>query len=346
MSYRPSSPVQLPNGHWACSDHLLQVCPICTVDYTYLNELSDDGEEPSPIAPLLSHIREKRARPTQAVGNDDNVITMGGIETTSPNMILSPWAHMDLSLRRGTGRIIAEKFVPPEVVASSTFGGSATPLDIFPPGISHKASPVVRRFIHRHDQTQFLIYTDGACLDNGGLSPQAGCAFYFRPPAEDTQDGRRHNRRRPGTMEFPPPSQGYTSFHLEKRGPFGDPSSQTSNRAELRAVIGALRFRVWQGEGFRTLVIATDSEYVVEGATNWVKGWLRNNWRTRSGPVKNKDLWEALLGEIERHHDKGLKVLFWRIPRELNMVADQKAKIAAQEEPASESWNDVSGVMV
>jgi ribonuclease HI len=81
-------------------------------------------------------------------------------------------------------------------------------------------------------------------------------------------------------MDFPPKTVGYANFHLEKEGPFGEPSLQTSNRAELRAVIAALRFRAWQGEGFKSLVIATDSEYVVEGATNWARGWLRNNWRT------------------------------------------------------------------
>jgi ribonuclease HI len=44
-------------------------------------------------------------------------------------------------------------------------------------------------------------------------------------------------------MELPPKTQGCTYFRLENEGPFGDPSPQTSNRAELRAVIAALRFR-------------------------------------------------------------------------------------------------------
>lgn len=188
MAYRPSSPVQLPNGRWACSDHLLQVCPICTVDYTYLDELSDEGdEEPSLFAPFVHGMREESSGFAQEVEDDDD-------NDEAPS-ILSPWAHMDKSLRRGTGRVISKKFEPPELASASNGSTTtATPLDIFPPGISHKASPIVRRFIHRHDDTQFLIYTDGACLDNGGLSPQAGCAFYFRPAAEDAQDGRRNRR--------------------------------------------------------------------------------------------------------------------------------------------------------
>lgn len=181
--------MQLPNGRWACLDHLLQACPICTVDYTYLDELSDeDNEEPSPFASFVHGMREESSGFAQEVDEDDDI-------HEAPNMILSPWAHMDKSLRRGTGRVIAGKFVLPELASSSTGSTTtATPLDISSPGISHRASPIVRRFIHRHDDTQFLIYTDGACLDNGGLSPQAGCAFYFRPAAEDAQDGRRNRR--------------------------------------------------------------------------------------------------------------------------------------------------------
>ena len=66
------------------------------------------------------------------------------------------------------------------------------------------------------------------------------------------------------------------SGRLEKKGPFGDNSIQTSNRAELRAVIAALQFRYWPGEGFYTFVVATDSEYVVEGSTKWAKTWAKN----------------------------------------------------------------------
>jgi ribonuclease HI len=36
----------------------------------------------------------------------------------------------------------------------------------------------------------------------------------------------------------------------------------------------------------------TDSNYVKNGITSWIKNWKRNGWRTSTGaPVKNKDLW-------------------------------------------------------
>lgn len=42
----------------------------------------------------------------------------------------------------------------------------------------------------------------------------------------------------------------------------------------------------------------------------------------------------------------GVKILFWRIPRELNTVADQWAKEAAAKEEVPENFYDISGVLV
>lgn len=192
---------------------------------------------------------------------------------------------------------------------------------LFPTGISFLGLP---KFIHRDDPSQVLIYTDGACLNNGQANPRAGWAFVFKP--ETSQPG------------------GIISDRLEKKGPFGDEGAQTSNRAELRAVLGALRFRNWQGEGFTTVVFATDSEYVAQGATAWSRGWIRNGWKTRTGAaVKNKDLWEMLLGEVERWGVEGVKIQFWRIPRSLNEMADHAAKQAAEREDDPDAFMDIMG---
>lgn len=108
-------------------------------------------------------------------------------------------------------------------------------------------------------------------------------------------------------------------------------------------MIAALMYRRWSEEGFNSLVIATDSEYVANGATQWIQAWLRNGWKTSAGAtVKNQDLWKCLLSQIEEHDKEGLRVQFWRIPREWNEVADRYAREAANETP-SEDWNDIFG---
>lgn len=174
-----------------------------------------------------------------------------------------------------------------------------------------------------------LLMTDGACLNNGQPNPKAGWAFYHG----DNFDGE------PLVI----------SGRLENQGPRGDKGDQTSNRAELRAVLAALSARYWRGEGFKTIVFATDSSYVVDGATQWARNWVQNGWKTKGASgsggadvdVKNKDLWKTLLVECDKAHGVGLAIQFWKIPREWNTLADEGAKKAAAEEDAPAKWQDI-----
>lgn len=119
---------------------------------------------------------------------------------------------------------------------------------------------------------------------------------------------------------------GASKFRLESHGPTGEAVPQTSNRAELCAVVTALGFRLLNNEGCQRLVIATDSSYVVDGSTEWIKKWMRNGWQgSTHKPVKNQNLWKELIKELERWSEKGVAVLFWLIPRKLNTVADRLA---------------------
>lgn len=248
---------------------------------------------------------------------ESNNLSSNGINAHPPIIVASPRPY-SFAIRRGTGRVFPTRFTPPSA--------TSTPGALFPAGISHEAIPSVARFIRNDDPEQALIYTDGACLNNGQANPKAGWAFVFKPETD-----------RPA---------GIVSARLEKKGPFGDESVQTSNRAELRAVLGALRFRYWKGEGFTTLVFATDSEYVAEGATAWARGWVRNGWKTRAGAaVKNKDLWAMLLGEAERWDEAGLKIQFWRIPRIMNVTADRAAKQAAETEADMDEYGEIMGIL-
>lgn len=211
-----------------------------------------------------------------------------------------------LPIRRGTGQVLP-----------SAFNGTSdtTPEDLF--NLSPLGGGTAARFLHRNSQSSILLYTDGACLNNGQPDPRAGWAVVYGPA--NVLSGR-----------------------LEEKGPFGDECPATSNRAELRAVIAALRFRDWRADGFDSITIASDSSYVIDGATGWVRGWFRNGWKTRNGgDVKNKDLWELLLGEVERWEEQGVTVKLWNIPRELNTLADSAAKAAANEAPVEE-FRDVA----
>lgn len=72
----------------------------------------------------------------------------------------------------------------------------------------------------------------------------------------------------------------------------------TNNRMELTAAIHAL-------EALKRpcrVVLHTDSEYVRNGISRWINGWVRNNWRNAArDPVANMELWQRLLAAAKPH---------------------------------------------
>jgi ribonuclease HI len=78
----------------------------------------------------------------------------------------------------------------------------------------------------------------------------------------------------------------------------GEPET-TNNRMEMMAVIKALAHLK---EGCK-VAIHTDSKYVMQGMTEWIKGWKAKGWKTADKkPVKNVDLWQELETQVARHH--------------------------------------------
>lgn len=119
-----------------------------------------------------------------------------------------------------------------------------------------------------------------------------------------------------------------------------DGDKHTAQTAELKACLEALT-RVfvlntnWQIDPpknnemtypLHTLVIKTDSDYVVKGMTEWLPKWKENGWKKTSGhAIANAELWriiDALLKQLE--YD--MKVQFWYVPRDKNQIAFNMAK--------------------
>jgi ribonuclease HI len=77
----------------------------------------------------------------------------------------------------------------------------------------------------------------------------------------------------------------------------GEPDT-TNNRMELTAAIEALRALTRPCR----VRITTDSQYVRQGVTEWIKRWQANGWKTaQRQPVKNQDLWRELVTLAARH---------------------------------------------
>lgn len=73
----------------------------------------------------------------------------------------------------------------------------------------------------------------------------------------------------------------------------------TNNISELTAIIAALNYSV--REKFPLVVIVTDSQYCIQGISDWIDNWKTNNWRTAAGtPVKNKEQWVVIQRLIDQ----------------------------------------------
>jgi ribonuclease HI len=108
------------------------------------------------------------------------------------------------------------------------------------------------------------IHTDGACLGNPG---PGGWAALLR-------------------------------YRAKERELSGGEVLTTNNRMELMAAIVALETLTEPC----TITLHTDSQYVRQGITEWLPGWVRRRWKTSGGdPVKNRDLWERLQAACVRH---------------------------------------------
>lgn len=72
----------------------------------------------------------------------------------------------------------------------------------------------------------------------------------------------------------------------------------TNNRMELTAAIRALAALRRNCK----VQLYTDSQYVRNGITDWIRQWKRRGWLTADRkPVKNVDLWQALEIELANH---------------------------------------------
>ena len=138
------------------------------------------------------------------------------------------------------------------------------------------------------------IYTDGACSGNPGAGGWAAVLTY---------GGR--------TKEI-------SGFEVET----------TNNRMELNAVIEALQ-AVKTGYDCE---IFSDSAYVVNAINNnWLISWQLNGWKTADKKaVKNVDLWQRLLQEMQRN-----RVTFVKVKGHADVALNERCDQLAREQIAA-----------
>jgi ribonuclease HI len=100
----------------------------------------------------------------------------------------------------------------------------------------------------------------------------------------------------------------------------------TNNRMEMMAVIEALRCLKRPCK----IIITTDSQYVMQGMTHWIHGWIKNNWKnSQKKAVLNKDLWQEML-RLSQPHEVQWKWVKGHNGHPENQHCDQLAREALE----------------
>ena len=135
------------------------------------------------------------------------------------------------------------------------------------------------------------VYTDGSCIGNPG--PGGWAVLITTGTKQNTISGNKKNT--------------------------------TNNQMELMAAIKALE----QLSKKDKIKIYTDSIYVKDGITRWIKVWKKNNWKTsKKKQIKNLELWKKL-SRLNDSHDVEWKWVKGHNNNPMNMLVDKLAKKAA-----------------
>lgn len=85
----------------------------------------------------------------------------------------------------------------------------------------------------------------------------------------------------------------------------GREEKTTNNRMEMSAALFALK----ETDAGESIIVYTDSAYLINGITKWVFGWQKNNWITKDKKeVLNRDLWEQLADVVADRKVKWVQV--------------------------------------
>ena len=111
----------------------------------------------------------------------------------------------------------------------------------------------------------------------------------------------------------------------EKNNISGNIKNTTNNQMELMAPIKALELFTKK----ERIKIYTDSLYVKDGITKWIKNWEKNNWKTsKKKQIKNIDLWKKL-NILSNFHNVEWNWVKAHDGNSFNIMADKLAKQAA-----------------
>jgi len=286
----------LTDGQLVCTAHLLVICHTCCVNFS---------------GPTFRRGSEEK-------NDDDRVFVLG----QDVNRFMPQWDEQVLG-PKNTIQVEKDYDKPPkpeQLQISAVLACSRCELTWLVGNAGQSAAanhPSHHTLYHEYAGTRrsLIVWTDGACINNGQPNAKAGVGVYF----------------------------GLNSKY-NICSPLQIPTAPTSQKAELYAILQAMqviRKEVIPARSilvscnrdkkrFR-LVLVTDSSYTVESMCKHWKDWkvvgsqkvLRNQ---KGEEIVNSEVFLAIKDEVEKLSRDGVQVAYYHVPREINSEADALAK--------------------
>jgi ribonuclease HI len=146
-----------------------------------------------------------------------------------------------------------------------------------------------------HVKFPIVLYTDGACRNNGSKNAVGGWAYVLL-----WDSGKKEVRR--------------SNFERHT----------TNNRMEIQAIISGFKdIKSRWNPPYPKIAVISDSKYCVQGASSWMYRWREKGWRK-----KNVDLWKEMFDICQTFNPS----FFWvkgHNGSEYNEICDSLAESSA-----------------
>ena len=147
----------------------------------------------------------------------------------------------------------------------------------------------------RYDGDWVMVYTDGACPNNGKGGARAGLGVWWN-------HGHKHN------------------VSARVRG-----DKQTNNVGEIQAIVKAIEKAI-EMETIKKLQINTDSEFTINSATKWMQGWKKKGWKKADGKeVANKDDFIILDKRLDSAKAEGIDIRWQHVRGHAGIEGNEEA---------------------